>query len=148
MPTPLPDHKRAAILASIKAGGKSRGQIARDHKVSTTSVSRIATDAGIVSPFSRDKTQKATAALAIDNRALRTQLASGSLQGAQKALEGILEAMPGSGLRDLAITYGVLIDKHIAIERHDSGSGAEQVTSLLGTLFDDIRARHGDSPAG
>ncbi|WP_133061535.1 hypothetical protein [Streptosporangium minutum] len=146
MPAPIPDTTRAAILKDIRAGEKSRGQIARDHEVSTTTVSKIAADAGIDSPFSREKTQKATEARVIDNKARRTQLASGSLEAAEEALAEIRKTLPGSALRDLAITYGVLIDKHVAIEKHDSGSGAEQAVSLLGAMFADMQGRHGDTP--
>lgn len=122
MPAPLSDKQRAAILADIQAGEKSRGQIARDHKVSTTSVSKIAADAGISAPFSREQTKKATAALAADNKALRAQLATGSLEGAKEALAEIRNAITGASLRDLAVTYGVLIDKHLAMEKHDTSS--------------------------
>ena len=87
MPKPLPPKKRAAILADIKAGQKSRNQVARDHGVSTSTVSGIAKQANLTEAFDRSGTEAATRARVIDCKAAREQLKSDLLADAQRFRE-------------------------------------------------------------
>jgi transposase-like protein len=120
VPSRIPDEARAAILADIEAGQLSRNAIAREHGVSTTSVSQIAKDAGIEQAFSRENTQKATEAAVIDAKARRAALASNALDGATAALATLRERIAKMSDRDLITLFGVATDKHVALNRVDS----------------------------
>lgn len=120
MPPRIPDDKRAAILADIRAGIKSRGQIARDHSVSTFTVSKIAEENGCNDPFNREHTQKATAAAVADAASERASLALDSLKGARAALQQMLDALPEASARDAAVAFGIMIDKHRVLDRYDA----------------------------
>lgn len=120
MPPRLPDDKRAAILDDIRTGTKSRGQIARDHNVSTTTVSNLAKDDGIEEPFSREQTEKATAAAVADSASERASIALDTLKGARAALKQMLTALPDASARDAAVAFGIMIDKHRVLDRYDA----------------------------
>jgi transposase-like protein len=120
MPSPIADETRAAILADINTGTKSRGAIAREHGVSTTTVSKIARDAGIDQPFSRENTEKATAAAVSDAKHRRAALASDALDGATTALAALRQRIAKMSDRDLITLFGVATDKHVALNRIDS----------------------------
>ncbi|MGW4411175.1 hypothetical protein ACWEJ6_44590 [Nonomuraea sp. NPDC004702] len=120
MPPRLTDEKRSAILDDIRAGTKSRGQIARDHNVSTTTVSNLAKADGIEEPFSRERTQKATAAAVADSASERAAIALETLKGARAALQQMLAALPEASARDAAVAFGIMIDKHRALDRYDA----------------------------
>lgn len=165
MPKPLAPDRRAAILDAIRAGGTCRG-IARKHNVSPDTVRRIAADAGIEQPFARTNTENATRAKQADNRAKRAALASRLLAKANELLDQmdqpitvwnfggkdntfnsvVVDRPPISDQRNLMTAAAVAIDKHIVIDRHDSGAGAEQAASLLGSLFQTLQERHGSAP--
>ncbi len=62
MPAPIPEHTKQAILADIRAGQKSRAQIARDHGVSVGSVTRhdVTTRRAQLLALARDRRGTAT----------------------------------------------------------------------------------------
>lgn len=164
MPKPLPPDLRNAIAEAIRAGGK-RNQIAREHGVSPSTVSKIARDDGLTNAFDRTHTENATRAKQADNRAMRAELARRLLVKANEFIdlmdqphkvfnfggkdntynEKTLPRPPASDLRNLMTAAAVAIDKHVVIERLDSGAGADQAASLLGSLFDQLQERHGDT---
>lgn len=162
MPRPLPDRKRAAILADIEAGQKSRNQIARDHGVSVSTVTKLAPPGS----FDRSLTKRATEAKVADMKAWRAETSRRFLEEANKALDRLgapytvhafagkdglyrehqLDLPPAGELRNLMTAAAVAFDKHLAADRHDAGGNVGEVASLLGTLFDGLQARHGTAP--
>lgn len=162
MPAPLPDDKRTAILASIQAGGTCRG-VAREHSVSPDTVRRIASEAGIAQPFARTKTENATRAKQADNRArradlsslllddahrLRTQLWEPCIIGAFGGRENVwtdtqLPEPTFGDKRAILASVHTAVRDHLDLERVDADSGADEIGSLLGSLFDNLQARHG-----
>lgn len=166
MPPRIPDDKREAILADIKSG-LPRNEIARKHHRSGSTVTRIAQEAGLESAFDRSETKNATEAAAADNAASRARLAARFLDEAHKALDDLhrphnvfnfggkdntfnereLPEPPTGDKRNLMIIAATAVDKSMALDRHDSGAGAEQVGSLLGAMFSEMASRHGDPQA-
>lgn len=162
MPQRMAPGKRAAILRDIKAGGQSRNQIARTHGVAASTVGKIATDEGIDDAFDRTHALKGARAKAIDNRAKRAQLESDLLDDAQKfrerawsmykvvvgGTEGAevveLDLPPLQDARAAYTAIGIIVDKSVAIEKHDSGDDAEAAKSVLAAVMDGLVARHGD----
>lgn len=154
MAKPLPDKKRAAILADIRAGEKGRNEIARDHDVSTSTVTNVAKGAGIETAFDRTATAKATRAREADCKALREQLKIDMLEDAQRLRQRAwapyqvvvstpqgadvvtLEHPPLSEVRSAYTAIGIAIDKSIVLERHDTVDGAAGAKSMLANLAD------------
>lgn len=151
----LPDHKREAILADIQAG-KKRNDIAREHGVSGSTVTKIAQANGL--DFDRTQTEVASKAKQADNRARRAAIAAELLgdverlrkrawspyQTAMSGPQGVeyvqLDLPP---LPDVAKAYtaiGICLDKTIRIEQHDADSGTEQARSMLAGLSDALGA--------
>lgn len=143
MPSPIDPDTRAAILADIEAGLKSRGQIAREHNVSTTTVSKVAKDAGIEQPFSREQTKNATAAAVADNASERARLARRFLEEAHRALDAMhaetviwnfggkdntynertVSEPPTGDKRNLMVIAATAADKHVVLDKHDADTG-------------------------
>lgn len=154
MPRPLPDRKRAAILADIEAGQKSRNQIARDHGVSVSTVTKLAPPGS----FDRSQTKNATAAAVADNRRIRAQISRRLLTKANELLnqmdqphivfniggkdnvytEHLMDRPPTTDLRNLMTSAAVAIDKHAVLEKLDSDTGADQARSMLGALAEGL----------
>src|SRR5690606_29394390 len=86
LPAPIPDHKRQAILADIKAG-KARNAIAREHGVSPSTVTNIAKSAGMTDAFDRSQTKRATEAAQADNAAIRAIISRRLLEKANELLD-------------------------------------------------------------
>ena len=157
MPKPLPEDKRAAILADIQTGTKSRNQIARDHGVSTYSVTSIAKDAGLEDAFNREHTEKATRARAVDVKAMREQLKLDLLEDAQRLRRRAwspyqvvvstpqgadivtIDEPPLAEARAAYTAIGIAIDKSLVLERHDSTGGDSGAASMLDALAEGIR---------
>jgi transposase-like protein len=162
MPAPLAPAKRAAILQDIRAGGKSRNDIARAHGVAASTVGKIAADEGVTDAFDRTHSLKGARAKAVDNRAKRAQLESDLLDDAQKIRkrawspytvvvsgpEGAetvtLELPPLQDVRAAYTSIGIIVDKSVVIEKHDSGDDAEAAKSVLAAVMEGLTARHGD----
>ncbi len=163
MPSRIPDKKRAAILADIQTrDGTCRG-LAKKHGVSTAFIRSVAAEAGIADAFSREKTENATRAVVADSRARRAAIAQRLLDKA----DGLLDLMdrpyavfafagrdgdyreherdrpPPAELRNLMVSAATALDKHLALDRHDSTDPSE-VASLLGSLLGGLQAKHGD----
>lgn len=160
MPPRIPDDKRAAILADIKAGTKSRAQIARDHDVNPQTVGNIAKAAGTENAFSRLQTEKATRAVVADNRSRRAKMASDLLDDAERfrarAWEPYsyyergqygpelvtLDKPPLKEAKEAYVSIGIALDKHVVLERHDA-TDPGTMGSLLGTLLEGLQSKHG-----
>jgi transposase-like protein len=160
----IPDEKRAAILAEIKAGEKSRNQIARDHDVSVGSVTNIARAAGMTDAFDRSSVENATRAVVADNRSRRAALASALLDDADKLRARAwgkyeyyergqfgpelvsLDKPPLRDAKEAYVALGIALDKHVVLERHDA-TDPGVMGSLLGTLLDGLQAKHGTGDA-
>jgi transposase-like protein len=162
MPKPLPARKRAAILRDIKTArdnGKSAGQIARDHGVARSTVTKIAADTGNSDAFERTQTAKAARAKQADNKSKRTQLQADLLDDAQAlrkrawspyqvvvgSAEGAeiveLDLPPLPDVRAAYTSIGIIVDKDRAYEKDKAdGDGAENAKSMLGRLFTGLAA--------
>lgn len=140
MPPRIPDDRRQAILADIQAG-KPRNAIAREHGVAASTVSRIAEESGVDEAFDRTKTENATRARQIDTKALRAAISADLLVDAARLRErawspytvpmsiggkegGIelvtTELPPLSEVRNAYTSVGIVLDKHLRLEQHDS----------------------------
>lgn len=154
MPKPLGAAVRAAILTDIRAGELSRNAIARKHGVGAATVTKLAKTTGDATTFDRSQTQKATRAREADSRSERAALAAelladarklrerawqpytvvvGTAQGAQKVT---LDLPPLGDVRSAYTAVGIVVDKHLALDKHDNsgGTGTEDVRSMLGDL--------------
>ncbi|GIM88885.1 hypothetical protein [Paractinoplanes toevensis] len=160
----IPDEKRAAVLADVKSGEKSRNQIARDHDVSVGSVTNIARAAGMTDAFDRSSVENATRAAVADNRSRRAALASALLDDADKFRARAwgkyeyyergqfgpelvsLDKPPLRDAKEAYVALGIALDKHVVLERHDA-TDPGVMGSLLGTLLDGLQAKHGTGDA-
>ncbi len=115
MPKPLDPDKRAAILDDIKAGTKSRNQIARDHGVSVSSVTKIARQEGLPGAFDRSRTRNATAAAVADHASRRAALAERLITLAETSMDQALAVLREASARDAAVVLGIAVDKHRAL---------------------------------
>lgn len=125
--TPIDDQKRNAILADIKAGQKSRNQIARDHNVSVGTVTNIAKRAGLTSAFDRSSTKRATAASVADTAARRAQLAEKMIALAELSMDQVIAELGEASARDAAVVLGIAVDKHrqlVDMDRDPEGLAA------------------------
>ncbi|MFL1440408.1 hypothetical protein [Nocardiopsis protaetiae] len=156
MPPRIDDDKRAAIVTDLNAG-KTRNQIARDHNVSPSTVSKIAQEEQHA--FDRTQTIHATRAKQADNRARRAQLASDLLGDAERLRKQLWEpARHGAfGGRDNVWseveldepTFGdkraILTSVQTAVrasaelEKVDATSTSDGAKSMLGKLFDGVK---------
>jgi hypothetical protein len=151
VPKPTPDNVRDAILADITAG-HTRNQIARDHHVSGSTVTKIAAQAGHTGSFDRSQTAKCTRARQFDAKLARAQLVEDLLGDAQRfrarswaAYTQVVSGPAGPELvttklpplRDQQAGYtsvAICIDKAAKLSDIDAGDGAAAARSLLGQL--------------
>jgi transposase-like protein len=160
VPRPLAADKRAAILKDIQAGKLSAHAIAKKHGVAQSTVSRIAGKDVGEAAFDRSQTQKATRAVEIDNRARRALEATAFLDdiarlrarawepytvvvGTAQGAEEVVLALPPLGeVRSAYTAIGIVVDKHLALDRHDNSGppGASDAVSMLDQLAAGIRA--------
>lgn len=144
---PITDDVRDAILQEIRDGGTCRG-IAKAHEVSTDTVRRIASKAGITDAFARASTKKATEARQADNRAKRAELATESLEAARVMMQRGLKPKNGHDAQGWAIAFGIYADKHLALEKADVASSADGAKSMLGDLFATVKQAWEEESAG
>jgi hypothetical protein len=142
MPARIPNHKRAKILASIRAGEETCRGIARDHHVSDTLVRKIAKEAGVPVPWSREQTKAATAAKTADNAARRANLATRLLHLSEKALDQAEAELDQASALQAATIAGIAVDKHLAVVRHDADPGVETGKSMLIALAAAVGVAH------
>jgi len=160
---PLSPRKRAAIEADLRDDTTDHGcnELAKRHKVSSSTVAKIAREIGHT--FDRAKTENATRAKVLSNKARRAEIATAMLNAADQALidmrspytvfgfgsggEGMgythctleLEKPPSADQRNFMIIAATAVDKSIAIDRHDNAdAGEEAARSMLGLLGDMI----------
>lgn len=139
MPAPIPDDERAAILDDVRAGQLSCKAIGRKHGRSASAVSGIAKAAGIVDAFGRSQTKEATAARVADQAERRAELADLNLTVAAEALVKLREVLVRArGVKDVAIAYGVLVDKHLVLA--PPTDGAEEGRRRIVEFMDALRA--------
>lgn len=151
MPAPIPEDKRAAILRDIEAD-HPRNQIARDHKVSVSTVTKFAKQVG--HEFDRSHTKNATAAAVADNKSLRAATSRRFLEEANLFLDDLhrphtvfnfggkdntfnsmeFPEPPTADKRNLMVSAATAFDKHLVGEKHDADSGAVGARSVLGAL--------------
>lgn len=130
------DEVTRARVRKLAQEGMSQAGIAREVGIARSTVGRICTDAGI--SFDRSATAVAVEAHRIDLKAERTALAGETAQRARAILDKLDRphvvvgwyqgeafehelAGPTSGdARNLAIAAAVLVDKHLALVKHDS----------------------------
>jgi transposase-like protein len=136
----ISDTRRAAIVEAIKAGGKSRNQIARDHDVSASTVTLIAQDHGLGDAFDRSRTQKATAASQADDKARRALLASINLDDANTMRQRAIDSATSRDAMQYATAYGIFIDKHLVLDKHDTDNGSAEAVGVLGRFMDGLNA--------
>lgn len=146
MPARIPDDKRAAIAAAIRTGRYGNREIARLHSVSPATVTNIARSLGGDDAFERSQTKSATAAAEADNRARRATEASSALADAPAVRMNILASTSGRDAQGWAVAYGILVDKHVSLERHDA-TDPGAMGSLLGTLLTSLQQKHGTGDA-
>lgn len=143
---PLTDKQRNAIARDI-AAGKKRNEIAREHGVSPSTVSKIAREENAT--FDRTMTETATRAKQADNRSRRAQISSDLLDDVQRLRERAwspyayyvaskdgaqrveLDLPPLSEVRNAYASIGIALDKHGVLERADADSGAAGAVSML-----------------
>ncbi len=163
MPPRIPDDKRAAILADIRAGTKGRNQIARYHSVSVGTVTKLAKDAGSTDAFDRSQSAKATRAVQQDNRSRRAQIASELLDDIaafrerawspytyyERGSDGpelvTLDRPPLKEAKEAYVAIGISLQRHMELEKFDADRGEEQAKSMLGDLAKALKAVAGDS---
>lgn len=141
MPPRIPTNRRQAILADIQARAGSTRAIGAKHGVSDNAVRKIAKEAGITDAWSREQTENATRARVADMKAVRTALAADLLSDVVRLRErawseytvpmaaggkdgGIemvtLKQPPLAEVRNAYTSIGIIVDKHLALDRHDS----------------------------
>ena len=162
MPKPLDPAKRQAIEQAIRdgAGQCSRNGIARQFGVAASTVSKIATEAGIEPAFDRSQTVNATRAKAVDLAAGRAALAERWLAKANEALdrseapctaysfggqlgeyaEHELPKPPAGEYRSFVTAAAVATDKLVALNKYDAGGeGVDQAVSTIEGIMSALR---------
>lgn len=166
MPPRIDDATRTAIEADIRTGKKSRNQIARDHNVAPSTVTRVAQEAGLDGAFDRSNTKRATEIAEADARARRARLALDLLDDAQRLRQRAwtaytqcvptrtgnvevitLDLPPLAEVRNAYTALGIAVDKSLALERVDSDDGADAARSMLARLGDALTEAAGTPPA-
>jgi hypothetical protein len=157
MPSPIPPETREAILADIASDTEeSCRTIAKRHGVSDGTVRKIAKDEGFTNAFTRVDTENATRARVADMKAARTELAQILLEDALKLRErawaeytyyerskdGVervqLDLPPLAEVRNAYTALGIVVDKHLTLDRHDSdASGLAAVDAWLRDMIGD-----------
>ena len=139
MPRPIEQAKREAILADIEAGELTCRAIAEKHGVAASTVSALA-PAGA---FERSQTQKATSAKSALMAERRAAQAFEDLAVSDLALKRLKELIPRArSVKDVAIAYGITVDKHLVLARFDSDDGASDAASLVKGLADGLSAAY------
>lgn len=156
-PTPLTADERSHIV-DLARTGMSRNDIAREVGRSTSTVTKVCTQAGVT--FDRSATKAATAARQADNAARRAELSERLLVEANRAIddsyapyrvynfggkdntyaEHVLDTPPTQARRDLMVVAGIAIQRHADLERIDQDSGIDEASSLIGALASGLEA--------
>lgn len=167
MPKPLDPEKREAIEQAIR-DGHPRNQIARDHGVSGSTVTKIGKDLEAtegLQAFDRSATKHATAAREVDQAAERARLRGLLLEDAHKLRAQLWQpcVMHNFGGKDnthnsidlpqptfeqqakIMTSVGIAVDKIVRLDSSNDGA-EQQAASLIRSLVDDIRTRRKPAP--
>lgn len=151
-------------IRQLHAQGLSCNAIATEIGRGSSTVSRLAKDMGLA--FDRRATQAATVAKVADARARRAQLMTDFLDDAQRLRQQLWvphqyvdhggkeftearwtqpepTAVDKLRLMQAATTAA---NASLRLDARDGDGSAESVGSLLGSLFDNLVAKHGDTP--
>lgn len=165
MPPPLPEDKRAAILADIEAivagrsEDRSAGALAREHGVAVTTVSRIAKSAGL-DPWQRAQTKRATQAREADMAEERSKLKARWMATANRLLDQLdqpyrafsfggkdnsyaeewFDRPPPDALRALVTAAAIATDKHAVVHKLDTDQGAADGRSAIEQFMEAVRS--------
>jgi transposase-like protein len=140
---PITDNQRQRII-DLHAEGLARNEIARQVGCSAGTVTNVCRANDL--DFDRSLTKKATEGKQIDAKALRASLAGDALtvaKEAQEALRRILAESSDLNLRDLATVYGIFMDKHIALAKHDAGNDTTATDSVVDQLLEGFKRQAG-----
>lgn len=141
MPRPIAEHVRADVVR-LACDGVPRNEIARRTGVSCSSVTRIATAAGV--RFNRAATAAATRARAVDQRAARVTLAGRMLGDIDTARGWLHSAETARDLDHAARAVLNLTTAHVRLVAVDAGRpDVDAVASLLDSIAAGLTARHG-----
>lgn len=150
-------------VRELHAAGRNRNQIAQEIGRSGSTVTKLARELGL--SFDRSATAAATAAKVIDGKARRAALAVELLGDAERLraqlfAPTVLHSFGGKenthnsvevprpqfgDQRNIMQATSTAIAASLRLDQHDGDGSAEQVGSLLGTLFDSISAKHRDA---
>ena len=149
---PITDNQRQQII-DLHSQGLSRNDIARQTGVSAGSVTNVCKQNDL--SFDRSKSEKATEARRVDDKVMRTLIASDALSVVHKVSEILTQRLAAGAddipTRDLITMYGVLTDKHIAIAKldADNSEAAAAVDQWLAMMTGGLRGSPtagGESP--
>lgn len=153
MPAPLDPEKRDAIAQAIRDGGK-RNEIARQHDVSASTVTKIAreleTDEGLTA-FDRSATKKASEAIRADQEHDRLRLAvrwrtfSTTVLASLEALT--FEDWARVAPLDRARIAGIAVDKAAVLER-GADPEADQSQALVAQFVETLRDKIKETTSG
>lgn len=143
------DEFKHKVLDTYRAEGVNAA--ARAHAVARSTVTKWARAAG-VRTVAVSRTTAATQAALMTSKHRRAQLKTSLLDDAEQIRRLILsptQVMIGGELvtmthpsprdmRDLAVSLGILIDKHNVLESLDSNEGTEQAKSMLSALAEQL----------
>ena len=158
---PLTNAERAAILVDLRAG-LSLGQTCRKHARSRGAVGGIAKAHGI--SFDRTVIKNATEAKVADNKARRAVIAERLLVEVNGFIDSIRKPflahnfggkdntyaeheLPGpttGDIRNLMVSVGIALTKHVELARFDADPGQDAAVSLRDALREQLTARDGD----
>lgn len=154
------DHRR---VRELHAQGLTRNAIGETIGRSGRTVSRIAAELGLT--FDRSRTAAATEAKKADAAERRAALQLDALAGAQKLIgqmfaeskiynfggkendynERTVPEPPFRDKRDIATAISQLTATALKLAEYDKATGAEDEKSMLGDLFDQLRAARDQS---
>lgn len=155
--TPVTEEERERMRV-LHGEGRSRNAIARDLGRSVETITRHCGEMGL--SFDRSQTALAVAAAQVDAKARRRQISEGLLNDVERIreqlwsryrrvdyvgrdghrVEEVLAAPPPHEQLAYVRALGVLLDKHLKLDLHDSDSGADNARSMLGQLGEALKA--------
>ncbi|MDP9799358.1 hypothetical protein J2S43_007870 [Catenuloplanes nepalensis] len=156
--SPITDDERRQVR-DLHAQGHGRNEISRRTGIHNRRVSAIAADLGLT--FVRGaRTAAATTARVADAAERRARLQVDMLSAAERLLgqmfspakvynfggkendynERDVDEPPFRDKRDIATALSVLVNGSVRLAEYDKGTGNEDERSMLGDLFDQLRA--------
>lgn len=163
-PDPITDDERRRVR-DLHTAGLSRNDIAKELGRSGSTISKIADDLGL--SFDRSAVKAATEAKVADARARRAALMLNLLSDAGRLREQLWvettyidhggkefveakwtqpEPTPMDKLKLMQAATSAL-NASLRLDEHDGDGSTETVGSLLGSLFDNLTAKHAAEPS-